>query len=182
MVITAALAESTPAREDGESWPIVVAHIGVDGSELLTFADTHTEVLGAFVAGYADLPDTPAGHDQALFLRYNHAVAVATAVQGGLCDQASDAGLFNPADESEDVLTALFTERDQPFLGVPLRQGGTNLDWPHEVPLVLIDTHYEPFVDRPVPTGRIVWLRPVVENDYLQSLAETGTVRYLTAV
>ncbi len=182
MVITAALAESTPARDDGESWPIVVAHVDVDGSELLTFADTHTEVLGAFVAGYADLPDTPAGHDQALFLRYNHAVAVATAVQGGLCDQASEAGLFDPADESEDVLTALFTERDQPFPGIPLSQGGASLDWQHEVPLVLIDTHYEPFVDRPVPTGRIVWLRPAAENDYLQSLAETGTVRYLTAV
>jgi hypothetical protein len=38
------------------------------------------------------------------------------------------------------------------------------------VPLVLIDTDYEPFTVRPRPEGRVIFLRPAQEHDYLASL------------
>ncbi len=182
MVITTGINAPTPQRDDEASWPLVVAHEASDGEQMLTFADTHTEILGALIAGYADIADTPTGHDQAVISRYEHAVAVATATQGALCAQAGDAGRFDPAGESEEVLTALFTERDRPFVGIDRPAGGRSYDWQHDVPLVLLDTDYEPYTGRRTPTGRIVWLRPALESSYLDSLAEIGAVRQLVKV
>lgn len=104
------------------------------------------------------------------------------ATQGALCAQAGDAGRFDPAGESEDVLTALFTERDRPFAGIDRPSGGRSYDWQHDVPLVLLDTDYEPYTGRRTPTGPIVWLRPALESSYLDSLAEIGAVRQLVKV
>ena len=49
------------------------------------------------------------------------------------------------------------------------------------MPLVLIDTDDEPFTVRPRPDGRVIYLRPAQEHDYLASLAEAGLIQYLVA-
>jgi hypothetical protein len=49
------------------------------------------------------------------------------------------------------------------------------------VPMVLIDTDYEPFTPRPRPEGRVIYLRPAQEHDYLASLAEAGLIQYLVS-
>jgi hypothetical protein len=49
------------------------------------------------------------------------------------------------------------------------------------VPLVLIDTDYEPCTPRPRPGGRVIYLRPAQEHDYLASLAEAGLLQYLVS-
>jgi hypothetical protein len=49
------------------------------------------------------------------------------------------------------------------------------------VPLVLIDTDYEPFTPRPRPGCGVIFLRPAQEHDYLASLAEAGLLQYLVS-
>ena len=49
------------------------------------------------------------------------------------------------------------------------------------MPLVLIDTDCEPFTPRPRPGGRVIYLRPAQEHDYLASLAEAGLVQHLVS-
>ena len=63
------------------------------------------------------------------------------------------------------------------------RQNGAlqGTQWRQPVPLVLIDTDYEPFTVRPRPEGRVIYLRPAQEHDYLASLAEAGLIQYLVA-
>lgn len=47
------------------------------------------------------------------------------------------------------------------------------------MPLVLIDIDYEPFTPRQRPGGRVIFLRPAQEHDYLASLAEAELIQYL---
>jgi len=74
------------------------------------------------------------------------------------------------ATTGEEELTALLTAKTFPYEGPTWRQ---------TAPLVLIDTDYQPFTARPRPEGRIIYLRPAQEHDYLASLAEAGVVRYM---
>jgi hypothetical protein len=57
----------------------------------------------------------------------------------------------------------------------------SHAEWRQAVPMVLIDTDYEPFTPRPRPEGRVIYLRPAQEHDYLASLAEAGLIQYLVS-
>lgn len=173
--------QEVPEYPEGGPWPLAMLFIGDGGEPKTALSDTHTALLGALIPKYLDLPETPEGHDSALVARYEHAVALANSIQGDLAAQAADAGHFDPASESEDVLTAIFTEKTEAFTGVPAADGELNLAWEHEVPLVLIDTDYAPYTARTRPTGRTVWLNPSTEVEYLASLAELGFIRQLVA-
>lgn len=179
MLITVEADEATPTHEDGTTFPFVLVHSGQNGTAELSVADTNTELLGALIPGYADLAEDFAGDAEALVARYTHAVGVATALQADLAAQARHAGRFSPADESEDVLSALFTEKNRPFTGITGADGEHTVEWTHDVPLVLIESDYHPFTKRRTPTGKVVWLRPGLETTYLQSLADVGLVEYL---
>ena len=85
---------------------------------------------------------------------------------------AAENGDFDASTAGEEVLTALLTAKTTPYTGPTWRQS---------VPLVLIDTDYQPFTSRPRPDGRVIYLRPAQEHDYLASLAEAGLVHYLVA-
>lgn len=147
-----------PQRSDGGLWPVLL----VTGSTAV-YADTNTELLDELIDGYSSLND-----DDALWARYQLAVAVGTAVQASLVDAAADTKL------SEDELTVLFTEKTTPFAGDRWRN--------EDVPLVLIESDYAPFTaGRPVPLGNIVWLRPVNEAEFLASLDNLGAVIYRVA-
>lgn len=180
MIATVGALQEAPARAGETRWPHAVLHADRAGDLMLTVADTVTELLGALIPGYADMPGTPQGDVQALAARYDHAVAVATAVQADVACQAVARGTLDPAAEDEDTLTALFADRTEPMVGAG-RPTGDSPTWSHEVPLVLIGTDYAPFTDRGRPTGRIIWLDPSTETGYLYSLAEVGMVRYLAA-
>ncbi|ACV79023.1 hypothetical protein [Nakamurella multipartita] len=170
----------------GDPFPFLMRH-GTD----LTGAETRTELLGALIPGYADLPDTQVGHDEALGQRWEQAVATAAAVQAGLVAGATAAGEFDPAAVGEDVLTALLGDRDQPFTGLPIPgpvdepgggdstdEGPVSFDWPADLPpLILVATDYAPYTSAPRPHGNVVLLDPHTETTYLDSLAELGLIR-----
>ena len=46
------------------------------------------------------------------------------------------------------------------------------------MPLVLIETDYEPFTQRPLPTGNIAWLNPYTEETFLESLDVAGVASF----
>lgn len=102
--------------------------------------------------------------------RYESAVATAGELQETLIAAAAENGDFDAAVAGEEVLTAMLPAKTTPYTGPTWRQS---------VPLVLIDTDYQPFTSRPRPDGRVIYLRPAQEHDYLASLAEAGLVHYL---
>jgi hypothetical protein len=137
-----------------------------------TGADTAGELPAVLIPGYEAIADDDAGHDEALWRRYESAVATATELQETLLATAAVHGDFDAARADEAVLTALLADKTSPYTG-PV--------WRQRVPLVLIDTDYEPFTARPLPEGGVIYLRPAQEHDYLASLAEAGLIQYLVA-
>src|SRR6478609_281506 len=151
-----------PARPDGSPWPLLLVH-----GDRVTGADTATELLGHLIPGYTDLPDDDAGHDDALWCRYESAVATAGELQETLLAAAAENGDFDAATAGEEVLSGLLSAETALYTGDVWRQA---------VPLVLIDIDYQPFTSRPRPEGRVIYLRPAQERDYLAPLAEAGVV------
>ena len=156
-----------PARPDGTAWPLLL----VRGGDV-TGADTAGELLALLIPGYEQLADDDAGHDEALWRRYESAVATAGELQETLLAAAGLRGDFDARRAGEATLTALLADKTLPSICT---------DWRHPVPLVLIDTDYDPFTPRPRPEGRVIYLRPTQEHDYLASLAEAGLIQYLVA-
>ena len=156
-----------PTRPDGSTWPLLLVR-----GDRVTGADTAGELLAVLIPGYDGIADHDAGHDEALWRRYESAVATADELQETLLATAAVHGDFDAARADEATLTALLADKTSPYTG-PV--------WRQRVPLVLIDTDYEPFTVRPRPDGRVVYLRPAQEHDYLASLAEAGLIQYLVA-
>lgn len=171
-------------RPDGGDYPFLMLH-----GEEFTGADTRTELVGAMLPGYADLPDSPHGDDEATQQRWEQAVATATEIQTGLLAGAAATGSFDPADAGEDTLTALLQDKDIPFIGLPVKGAGTTaadeqgvppvtLQWPDSLPpLVLVATDYAPYTTAPRPHGNVLLLDPHTETTWLDSLAEMGLIR-----
>jgi len=154
-----------PARPDGSPWPLLLVH-----GDTVTGADTATELLGHLIPGYTDLPDDDAGHDDALWYRYESAVATAGELQETVIAAAAENGEFDAATAGEEILTSLLSAKTVPYTGRV---------WLQSVPLVLIDTDYQPFTSRRRPGGRIIYVRPAQEHDYLASLAEAGVIQFM---
>ncbi|MGB8384595.1 MAG: hypothetical protein WCG47_25705 [Dermatophilaceae bacterium] len=148
--------------------------------EQVSFADDAGDLVSVIVDGYEQIPDTDAGHDDALFLRVCALADVGNAIQGAIIEHAVETGSFDPAMQSEDVLTTLGQDRRIPFSGVT-SGAGTSVDWTHRVPLVVMRTDYEPFSGRTAPTGNVVVLDPSTEVTFLTSLAQLGLAPLLTA-
>jgi len=155
-----------PTRPDGSPWPLLLIH-----GDRVTGADTAGELVAVLIPGYERIP-VAEGHDEALWRRYESAVATAGELQETLIAAAASRGDFDAGRVDEDTLTALLADKTTPC---------SHVEWRHPVPLVLIDTDCEPFTPRPRPGGRVIYLRPAQEHDYLASLAEAGLVQYLVS-
>ncbi|MDQ2740274.1 MAG: hypothetical protein M3Y35_17040, partial [Actinomycetota bacterium] len=128
MKTSTSLKERLPRQQNGDPFPFVMLHGSVAGN-VTTGAESITELVGELIGGYDDIPQSPEGHDQALGARYDQAVGVATTLQGSLAAQAAEAGVFDPSAETEEALTALFTERTNAFEGIHDGNGEITLDW-----------------------------------------------------
>lgn len=157
-------------REDGSKWPFAMAK----GAKIV-FADCAKDLLSHVIhSDYGDYDETIAGNTKALIARWQSAVATAGDIQSLLCADKAVEGKFDPAAETEDVLTALFGDKS-----IPVEEFDT---WTHpDVPLVVIATDYAPFTDRTPPTGNLIWLDPSDEVAYLHSLANAGVIDLYTA-
>ncbi len=159
------LVQAIPAHPDGGQWD----HMVLIGTDMLV-ADSTTELIGELIDGYAAIALDDAGDDQALWVRYLHAVEVATLIQDALVLQARLDGVYDPLRATEDELNILHGDKSMPGSDFKL--------WNHAVPLLLIRTDYEPFTTREVPAGNITWLDPSSEHTHLSTLTSAGWLDY----
>jgi tetratricopeptide (TPR) repeat protein len=162
-VISGGRFEPLPKHADGTPFAFYLAREGH-----VVLADTRTELVEDLIEGYADLPDTDAGNDEALYMRYRSVTDVADQIQQIIAAQAVNDGTFDHTVESEDNLTAIFTPCTEKITGFS--------PWNHVVPLILISTDYAPFTSEPLPQGNIKFLNPFTETTYLDSLNELGVI------
>lgn len=163
VIIDGDLPDQLPEHEDGTPFPFCLAR-----GNRLVLADTRTELVEDLIEGYADLPRTEAGDEDALYLRYKSVTDVADQFQQIVAAQAANEGKFDHTVESEENLTAIFTPRVEKISDFS--------PWNHVVPLILISTDYAPFKSEPVPEGNIKFLNPYTETTYLDTLSELGVI------
>ncbi len=135
--------------------------------DVTTFSDSLSDLVGAIIPGYSSSIDDEA----ALLARWQCAARTATDLQQLF---ATGEGL-DPAGESEEVLTVLFTDR---ALVAPM--GLVGPVWSHRVPLVVLATDYEPFTNVPRPSGNVRFIDSSTERAFLRSLADLGVCHFFT--
>jgi len=155
-----------PYPGEGE-WPYAV----ITNSGEVLVSDSVSDLVAVGLPGYRDLSDNDDGFNEGLVARYEDLVGHAAAFQHILLSEAHERGVVNINNLDDDTLTHLMEERTVPFEG--------NAPWECPVPLVLISTDYEPFTTRQIPEGNIVWLDPITEVTYLQSLHKVGVLHFL---
>lgn len=168
--MTYTIIEGTPtpqSQDNGEPWPLVLL---LDEKSTM-YTDSYTDILGVLVDGYEEIPDDEEGDTQALLMRVEHAVVVASTIQAMMLHDAVAEGVVDIGEADEDFLSTLLTDRTQPI----------RIDsWDHDVSLVLLTIDYAPFnVLHAPPSGNIVWLDPSDEADYVRSLNSAGAITLL---
>lgn len=157
-----------PEHPDGKSWPYCMYYR--DGLAV-AFADSYSELILALIPGYQEMDEG----DKA-FHRIRLAQGAAAQVQGRILAQV----------EQTDV-----SDAEWQVLVAPRGEEQPRADWwTSEVPLVIVETSYEPFTDVPRPASglespdastNIWWVRPEEEEDFLISLHEIGFIRLMQA-
>lgn len=164
ITLEGALPETLPVREDGTPFPFVLAW-----EDKAVLAETRTELTAELIEGYADLPETEEGDTEALYARYRTSVQIANTLQQVLAAHAAEQGTFDPSTQSEDVLTAIFTDRSEKIDEIA--------EWTNkDVPLVLVATEYAPYATATKPSGNVLWVDPFTETTFLQTLSDIGIV------
>lgn len=143
-----------------QRWP----YAALDPDGTVRLAETATELVAQAIDGYEAMSD-----DDALTARYDSLVELGDRLQEHLRSEAAKTGMWDPGAADENTLTALYQPRGDPIGPLPG-------EWECPVPLVAVTTDYQPFTDRPAPTGRVVWLDPSNELVYLRTLHEIGAI------
>ena len=133
-----------PARPDGAPWPLLLVH-----GDRVTGADTAGELLAVLIPGYDRLADVYEGRT----------TRVTTRRCGGGTNPRSPppASCRRPCSPPPRCTATSTrptpTRRPSPRCSPTRRASSTRTVWRHPVPLVLIDTDYQPFTARPRPDG-----------------------------
>ena len=147
-----------PARPDGTLYRYEL--LFADASRR-AYADTPAQLLDALIPGYAQ--HDPAAQLQA---RITFAVTAQVTLQARINHEV---GLDGCTDHEVRLLQG--PRHEPPTPGV----------WRAPVPLVLVDSFYQPASDLPRPeaadAGELVWLEPASEYALLRSLHEAGLVQ-----
>lgn len=149
---------------DGTPWKYAL----IRGDDTV-LANEPGAIIGHLIDGYDEIADDEEGDDEALLRRVEESVVICSMVQAMLCVEATGEGTFDPAEESEDVLTALLGDRTVPVLYVD--------EWTHEVPLVVLTTDYDPYTTHLAPRGNVWFIDPADEAVFLHSLARIGIIQ-----
>lgn len=159
-------------EETGEPFPIAMQF---NGGWLYCWAEDVEECIAALLgdASYLSEPDEQAR----LVTRVKKAMRIATVVQAEQIHEAQCDKRWDRLTEPEKAM--LFQVRiTQPqglyedLFGAPW--------WTADVPLVVVSTGYQPWVDQPLPSGgpdRVWVIDPLTSEDMLQSLAHLGVIR-----
>lgn len=131
----------------------------------LVHADTNEELVAAILGEeYLDETDP----ETAFEVRLEGSITIATAVQESIVASAVARGDLD-AQTEESVWTPLLETRET------AEPAGER--WDHQVPLVLVRALFMPFADRAVPTGNVLWIDPIDDVSFLDSVQTTGLIR-----
>lgn len=157
-----------PEHPEGGSWPLCMYYR--DGL-MVAFADSYAELIFALIPGYQEMDE-----DEKAYQRVRLAQGAAAQVQGRILAQV----------DRNDV-----SDADWDVLVAPRGQEQPRADWwTSDVPLVVVETSYEPFTGVPRPASglhaddaetNLWWVRPGEEDDFLVSLHEIGYIRLMQA-
>ncbi|PRY39342.1 hypothetical protein LY71_12111 [Geodermatophilus tzadiensis] len=160
-----------PRREDGG---LYLYSMFFDGFESIAFADKPEELLAVLILGYDEMDD--AG-------RLEHRIRLAIRAQ--VVVQA----YINADLDAEDAEP--LTEEERAILHGPRHEQPRVDSWDPQVPLVLVETGYAPYtdIDQPIPgiadvqdPPNLIWLRPIDEYGFLESLHQAGFIALHEAV
>jgi hypothetical protein len=157
---------SPPMHTDGRGYLYCMYF---HGDLEVAFADSYEELMDVLIPGYNEMTD----EDQA-FNRIRLAQAAAAQVQ---------AAIIASVEEGE------LSEAEYEVLMAPRAAKQPRADWwRSEVPLVAVETSYQPFTDVPRPASALSatadapnlwWVRPAEDEDLLLSLHEIGYLRLM---
>ena len=78
--------------------------------------------------------------------------------------------------DNQEAVAALPEKHREMINGTRVTQPDI-VEWPHSVPLVLCTYEYEPYGQKPKPTGdSIVWINPFTDRSLIESLSSAGLV------
>lgn len=154
-----------PTHEDGRPYRYCMYFHGY--SDVL-FADEQEELIDGLIPGHNSMSE-----EDAAYHRIRLAQAAAAQVQAEILAEV------DPQTVSEEEWKTLTAPR-----GISQPRADW---WTCEVPLVVVETGYEPFTDVPRPASglsdgiadapNLWWIRPAEEEDFLYSLHEVGYIR-----
>lgn len=146
------------------------------GGTDIVFTDSYTELLDVLIPNYSQMDE-----DQQIIKRAELARSVAVEIQTQILIDEEYEFLINSGVVSDEELKTLKSPRD---IEPPQADW-----WKCQVPLVVVETDYEPFTDIPRPAsalsdGNVVspnlfWIRPVEEEDFVVSLYDAGFITIL---
>lgn len=155
-----------PLRDDGTSYRLCMYF---DGSRGIAFADTYGELIDVLVPGYASMDEE---HQDVERIKF------ALRLSGQLQAEIMYGLEVTKDTVTEDEWNTLVANR----VTSPPRADW----WACEIPLVVVETSYEPYTDVPRPASAIaegvqnppnlLWLRPSEEEDFLFSLESAGQI------
>lgn len=157
-----------PLHEDGMGYQYCMY---LPGNIDVAFADSYDELLNILIPGYSKMDE-----EEQVYQRIRLAISAATRVQSEvLIDHDS-------SEVSAEEWEALVSPRS-------IKQPRADW-WSCPIPLVVVETGYEPFTDVPRPASALSdgnavspnlwWIRPVEEEDFIISLHEVGYIAVMT--
>lgn len=154
-----------PTRPDGALYRFEMLF---DASTRRVYADSLTELLAALIHDYLQLADDPQAAARA---RLQYAVRTQVRLQATI---AAACDLSTLTDQERELL--LGSRHQPPQLSA----------WSAPIPLVLVETYYQPYgpLPRPTPTPRdpshlqpnLIWINPIDEAELLTSLHAAGQI------
>lgn len=158
-----------------------------NGFRDVAFADEMDDLMEVLIPGYAQM-----GEEDQAFRRIRLAQSAAAQVQA---EVLASMEVAEQADGSvlatfEDGASTRISAQDWATLMSPRTLSQPRADWwTCPVPLVVVETGYEPFTSVPRPASGLAdgiahpdnlwWVRPAEDEDFLLSLHEIGYVRWM---
>lgn len=142
-------------------------------------ADTRTELVAAIIdtdgSGdeYLRLAEGENAAEDTSWSRYVEMTRLAPYLAELVLVSAMESGTVSAHEMDADALNTIIAPdrlHGEPFVG----------EWNDDrVPLILIRADYEPFTDRPLPSGNVKFLDPSTETTFIDSLVEAGVCELL---
>lgn len=180
------VAPAPATKEDGSGY---AWRMFFDNGQRIADADTLPEIIDVLIPGYAEFTT----FDEKFTARFELAKRVQMLARSSILSTLSNEVLENVKDWEYGILA--WDKFDDPYgWGDGSLEPNVDYDpnvldvWSSDVPLVLINTFYQPFTDIATPLSpygeisglvkNLIWLKPSDELEFLRSLSRIGYITF----